>query len=88
MSIWSVQLDPMTSQADGVNFENFTIKAMLEDGLIRLKDVLFGDVWVCSGQSNMKFVVNRVSHSTLSAGLISQGVQPEQRQQLNITGSG
>jgi hypothetical protein len=43
---------------------------------ITLTDVLFGDVWVCSGQSNMEFAVAEVSgeryrcgcclHSTLS----------------------
>ena len=28
---------------------------------ISLNDVLFGDVWVCSGQSNMAFTVTQVN---------------------------
>ena len=31
------------------------------DGHVTLTDVLFGDVWVCSGQSNMAFTMGRVS---------------------------
>lgn len=27
---------------------------------ITVNDVLFGDVWICSGQSNMQFVVNHM----------------------------
>ena len=27
---------------------------------LRLSDVLFGDVWLCSGQSNMVFMVKQV----------------------------
>ncbi|CAI8011165.1 Sialate O-acetylesterase [Geodia barretti] len=35
----------------------FTITATSLQGTITLADVLFGDVWVCSGQSNMQFTV-------------------------------
>ena len=29
---------------------------------IALEDVMFGDVWICSGQSNMVFTVNMVNN--------------------------
>ena len=29
-------------------------------GSVTLSDVLFGDVWVCSGQSNMQFALPQV----------------------------
>lgn len=31
------------------------------NNLIRLEDILIGDVWICSGQSNMEWPVNRVN---------------------------
>ena len=33
-------------------------------GSATINDVLFGDVWVCSGQSNMAFTVKNVSGKT------------------------
>ena len=44
---WTVSLDPISS-ADKCKIE-------LENNLdlIVLEDILFGDVWFCSGQSNM-----------------------------------
>jgi len=29
-------------------------------GQATISDVMFGDVWICSGQSNMKFAVSQV----------------------------
>ena len=42
---------------------------------IALEDVLFGDVWVCSGQSNMAFTVSQVI--TLLISNASINVKPE-----------
>jgi hypothetical protein len=36
------------------------IEAKLDSNTISLKNVLFGDVWVCSGQSNMQFSMSQV----------------------------
>jgi sialate O-acetylesterase len=30
---------------------------------VRLRQVLFGDVWVCSGQSNMEYAIGGVNNS-------------------------
>ena len=57
--VWSVELP-----ATGPNTGPHEITASLhgQDTSITLKDVLFGDVWVCSGQSNMQFTVAMVSN--------------------------
>jgi len=63
-SIWSVQLDAQTEEGP------FQIKVTqpLHNGTletITLDDVLFGDVWVCSGQSNMGFSLNRMFNASI-----------------------
>ncbi|XP_060070507.1 sialate O-acetylesterase-like [Ylistrum balloti] len=41
----------------GNNYGPYTLSAKSSEGTITLHDVMFGDVWVCSGQSNMEFGV-------------------------------
>ena len=54
--MWKAIFDPV---ADVQHV--FTVKAALKSqGHIVLSNVLFGDVWVCSGQSNMKLPVKQV----------------------------
>lgn len=50
---WSVTLDPLPASTEG--------RELVIEGknVIRLTDVLVGDVWVCSGQSNMEYPVRR-----------------------------
>src|SRR4051812_47525657 len=50
---WMAQLSPM--QAGGPYDISFT-----GTNSITVKNVLFGDVWVCSGQSNMELPMDRV----------------------------
>ena len=62
-SIWSVTLDPVTEEGP------FDIKVSqpLANGTlvtITLQDVLFGDVWMCSGQSNMQMTVSQIFNAT------------------------
>ncbi len=62
-SIWSVTLDPVTEEGP------FDIKVSqpLANGTlvtITIHDVLFGDVWICSGQSNMKMTVSQIFNAT------------------------
>jgi sialate O-acetylesterase len=49
---WRVDLDPITSSSDAVPF---TVTAGAGGETIELHDVLVGDVWLASGQSNMQF---------------------------------
>jgi len=51
-SIWSVTLNPQTEEGPfQINITQPLANGTLAS--ITLDDVLFGDVWVCSGQSNM-----------------------------------
>jgi sialate O-acetylesterase len=56
-SIWSVTLD---AQAEEGPFQVNVTQPLANGSLetITLNDVLFGDVWICSGQSNMQFSVS------------------------------
>ncbi|XP_035678566.1 sialate O-acetylesterase-like isoform X1 [Branchiostoma floridae] len=55
--VWKVALDPMPPggpyRIQGVHDTNGTLQRNF------LEDVMFGDVWVCSGQSNMEFTVSQ-----------------------------
>ena len=54
--VWKVLFDPITDIQ-----HVYTVKAVLKSQTpIILSNVLFGDVWVCSGQSNMKLPVKQV----------------------------
>ncbi|XP_071958438.1 sialate O-acetylesterase-like isoform X2 [Antedon mediterranea] len=61
-AVWKVTLDPVPPSGP------FTITiSSLSNGIhevIELNDVLFGDVWVCSGQSNMAFEVKQAFNGT------------------------
>ena len=69
--VWSVLLKPRKAggpyimEVNGINH-------------IRVKDILVGDVWVCSGQSNMEIPMERVKEKY--AALIAQAGNPSIRQ--------
>ncbi|XP_070190353.1 sialate O-acetylesterase-like isoform X2 [Littorina saxatilis] len=42
----------------------YVIHVNSSDGDATLRDVLFGDVWLCSGQSNMQFIFGQVFNAT------------------------
>ena len=50
-------LDPVSYAGPSTSY---TISASLLDETIKITDVLFGDVWICSGQSNMGYTVYMV----------------------------
>ncbi|OWF52499.1 Sialate O-acetylesterase [Mizuhopecten yessoensis] len=56
--LWRVILDPVDEPGP------YTITARGSAGEITLTDVLFGDVWICSGQSNMQFTMAQIFNST------------------------
>jgi len=90
-SIWSVTLDPVSDEGP----YDIQVSQPLPNGTlvtITLHDVLFGDVWICSGQSNMQFTVNMIFNAsveianagkypkirTFTAALKSSGVPVEE----------
>jgi sialate O-acetylesterase len=43
----------------------YTLYVSGKDGSIVLNDILIGEVWVCSGQSNMEWIVRNVRHADM-----------------------
>ena len=60
--VWKVTLD--AQDAGGPYTINASSKVGNITSSISLADVLFGDVWLCSGQSNMAFTVTQVQICT------------------------
>ncbi len=58
---WKVMFTPM--MADG---EKYTIAVECGKEKIKFKNAVIGEVWLCSGQSNMAFMVKESSHKTQS----------------------
>jgi len=54
---WMIVMDP--TQEGGPH----VITATAGNLTLTLDDVLFGDVWICSGQSNMQFTVHSVRNT-------------------------
>lgn len=62
-SIWSVSLDPVSDEGP----YDIKVTQSLANGTlvtITLHDILFGDVWICSGQSNMQMTVRDIFNAT------------------------
>ena len=62
-TIWSVTLDPVSDEGPF----DINVSQPLANGTlvkITLHDVLFGDVWICSGQSNMELTVSLIRNAT------------------------
>ena len=53
-NIWQVTFPPPHGHGP------YQLMAKSSLGNLTLNDILFGDVWICSGQSNMEFTVTKV----------------------------
>ncbi len=53
---WSVKLDPLPASAEG---RTMTVKIEGGEATLTRQDLLVGEVWICSGQSNMAFNLAR-----------------------------
>lgn len=62
---WSLTLQPMEASAVGSNLvvSSLATKADSQPEAITLKDVLVGEVWICSGQSNMQFTLTNAHNA-------------------------
>jgi len=54
---WQVRLDPLTAG------DSYTLTVRTRDRTVDVKDVLAGEVWVCSGQSNMEWPLESADHA-------------------------
>jgi len=61
---WLVKLDPLQASATGREM----IISDTAGNTINLKDILVGEVWICSGQSNMQYGWGRESHPMFNWG--------------------
>jgi len=63
-SIWSVTLDAQTEEGP---FQIHVTQPLPNGTLvtITLDDVLFGDIWICSGQSNMELPVSYIFNASI-----------------------
>ncbi len=57
---WFVRLDPMQASMEG---RMLVVQSTIEDRKSTLTDVVVGDVWLCSGQSNMHFRMAQVENA-------------------------
>ena len=63
-TIWSVTLDPQPEEGP----YQVKVTRPLANGTmetITLDDVLFGDVWICSGQSNMQWSLSKIFNASV-----------------------
>lgn len=63
-NIWSITLD---AQSDEGPFELVATQIFSNGSKksISLRDILFGDVWLCSGQSNMEMSVQKIFNGSI-----------------------
>ncbi|MDB6016309.1 MAG: sialic acid-specific 9-O-acetylesterase [Pedosphaera sp.] len=75
---WSVKLDPMPASTEPHELIA-TAKSNTVLSKIKVGDVLVGDVWLCSGQSNMEFPMSKLK-GTIYAGDLTTAQFPLIRQ--------
>ena len=68
---WVLEIPPF-----GASNKPTTITIETGDERIQLEDVLFGDVWICSGQSNMRWMLKQSTDARVS---IAQSANPNLR---------
>ncbi|HTR40407.1 MAG TPA: sialate O-acetylesterase [Pseudomonadales bacterium] len=75
---WMVKLDPLLVSIEP---QELRVSGASPNETIVISDVLVGDVWLCSGQSNMEFVMSQLKNTpyesdltTANFPLIRQGV--------------
>lgn len=63
---WLVHLPPQSAGGP----HSITIRG--ESNVIELKNILFGDVWICGGQSNMQFSLDQIGYVPQDTAAIRQ----------------
>ncbi|XP_062409192.1 sialate O-acetylesterase-like [Sardina pilchardus] len=67
--VWRVTLDPVKA---GGPYNVSAVESGGSDGKVMITDVMFGDVWLCGGQSNMVFTVHQIYNSSAEMALASK----------------
>ncbi|XP_071327684.1 sialate O-acetylesterase [Trachinotus anak] len=64
--VWRVTLDPVDAGGP------YSVKAAIQGSTAILTDVLFGDVWLCGGQSNMYFKTSQIFNASEELALAAK----------------
>nr|XP_020455900.1 sialate O-acetylesterase isoform X1 [Monopterus albus] len=64
--IWRVTLYPVDVAGP------FNVTALAQNSIVTLTDVLFGDVWLCGGQSNMYFKTSQIFNASEELALAAK----------------
>ncbi|MFA5044334.1 MAG: sialate O-acetylesterase [Paludibacter sp.] len=56
---WKVELSPMTYGGP------YTLKIQGKHNVVTMENILVGDIWLCSGQSNMEFQVKQANNAKI-----------------------
>ena len=67
---WSVQLEPLKATAEG------KVMTITGSNTATVNDVLVGEVWLCSGQSNMQWPVRAANDPDLEAMMANLSEHP------------
>ncbi|XP_036393345.1 sialate O-acetylesterase-like isoform X3 [Megalops cyprinoides] len=67
--IWRVALEPMKA---GGPYNVTAVQQGTANAQVTLMDVLFGDVWLCSGQSNMAYTLSQVFNASEEQAMAPQ----------------
>jgi len=58
---WLITLDPVhTKGASEMDYGPFVMEITSEETILKIEDIYAGDVWLCSGQSNMEMQMQRL----------------------------
>ncbi|HEY4249205.1 MAG TPA: sialate O-acetylesterase [Lacunisphaera sp.] len=68
---WRVELDPLAASAEG---QTLTVTGSHRDTSVAIHDVLVGEVWLASGQSNMDFTVAK-TEKYYFAGVLNEAAE-------------
>ncbi|KAM4742097.1 sialate O-acetylesterase [Anableps anableps] len=64
--IWQVTLEPVDAGGP------YSVRAVSDSSICSLTDVLFGDIWLCGGQSNMLFPTSQIFNASEELALSSK----------------
>ncbi|XP_063061145.1 sialate O-acetylesterase isoform X2 [Engraulis encrasicolus] len=65
--VWRVMLGPVKA---GGPYKVTAVQMGINTTVVTLSDVLFGDVWLCGGQSNMAFTVSQMYNSSAELDMV------------------
>jgi sialate O-acetylesterase len=75
---WRLSLSPMPASSVGKEM-TLTSRIGSDVATVKFSDVLVGEVWLCSGQSNMEWTINAKDHLSDPAEIVKEAVHPDIR---------